>query len=96
MVFRFHSNQLSRATRGLASAVLAVAVVLIGFGALILALPAFFVLIAAGLFFLGGISCAIYAIKIFFAAHRMGRRMSNGQDAYRENVDIHYRGHLEE
>jgi membrane protein implicated in regulation of membrane protease activity len=89
MPFRFYSNMLSQASRTLAASVLVVGLLLIGFGMLIMALPALFAFLAAAVFFLAGIACAITAIKIFIALRRFEKHMSHDADAYRENVVIH-------
>ena len=51
-MFRFHHNVFSQATKGIISGIISFGIGLIVFGALILALPAIFIAIAAGLFFL--------------------------------------------
>ena len=66
-----------------------VGLLLIGFGTLIMALPELFAFLAAAVFFLAGAACALVAIKIFWAQHRFNKRMSQDEDAYRENVVIH-------
>jgi len=63
MPFRFYTNMMSQASRSAASGILVVGLLLIGFGALILALPELFAFLAAALFFLVGGGCAIAAIK---------------------------------
>ena len=94
MVFRFYSEQLSKATRGLASLIFIIGMMLIGFGVLIYALPKLFAILAAMVFFVAGISCLGYGIKLFCAIRKMRKDLDN-RDAYRENVTIH-EGHLEE
>jgi hypothetical protein len=90
MPFRFYSNMLSQASRSLASGVLAVGLLLIGFGVLILALPKVFALLAAMVFFVAGAGCAGFAIKIFWMQRRIDRfRSHDDQDDHRINVRIH-------
>lgn len=45
-------------------------------------------MLAAAIFFIGGFSSIGYAIKLFIAAHRMNKGISNPDGAYRENVNI--------
>ena len=66
-----------------------------GFAILIIALPALFAALAAGVFFLIGLSIIGYAIKLFVAIKKMGGGNSDDSD-YRENVNIHSPGnHLD-
>jgi hypothetical protein len=80
---------LSQASRTLAASILMVGLLLIGFGTLIMALPELFAFLAAAVFFLAGVGCALTAIRILWAQHRLNKRMSHDSDAYRENVVIH-------
>ncbi len=98
MPFRFYSNMLSQASRSVASGILIVGLLLIGFGTLILALPELFAFLAAAVFFLAGIGCAIVAIKIFWMQRRLDRFVSSddGSDATRINVRIHRDDHFED
>ena len=89
MSFRFYSNMLSQASRTLAASILMVGLLLIGFGTLIMAMPELFAFLAAAVFFLAGIACALAALKMFWAQHRFEKHMSHDDDAYRENVVIH-------
>lgn len=91
MPFRFYSNMLSQASRSLASGILVVGLLLIGFGTLILALPELFAFLAAAVFFVAGAGCAIVAIKIFWMQRRLDRFASSDkdEDAHRINVRIH-------
>ena len=86
-MFRFHSNQFSQATKGVASGVLTLGLALLCFGGLIIALPAVFIFIAAGFFFLIGVSVVGYAIRLFLTARQMDR--ASGAGASRENVRIY-------
>jgi hypothetical protein len=86
-MFKMHSSQFSQATKGVASGILTAGVALLCFGGLIIALPAIFIFIAAGFFFLIGMSVVGYAIRLFLTAHRMDK--ANGVGGDRENVQIH-------
>ncbi len=92
MPFRFYSNMLSQASRTLAASILTVGLLLIGFGMLIMALPQLFAFLAAAVFFLAGVACAVVALKIFWAQHRFNKQMSHDSDVYRENVVVHRDG----
>jgi hypothetical protein len=90
MPFRFYTNMLSHASRTAASTVLVVGLLLIGFGLLIAALPRLFAYLAAAVFFVAGIGCAIFAVKIFWLQRRLDRLTSHDEhDAFRINVRIH-------
>lgn len=89
MPFRFYSNLLSQTSRTLAASVLMVGLLLIGFGTLIMAMPELFAFLAAAVFFIAGVGCALTALKILWAQHKLNKRMSSDEDAYRENVVIH-------
>jgi cell division protein FtsW (lipid II flippase) len=90
MPFHIYSNMLSRASRSVASGILVVGLLLIGFGMLIIALPELFAFLAAAVFFLAGAGCAIAAIKIFWMQRRLDRFASHEDpDAHRINVRIH-------
>ena len=89
MPFRFYSNALSQASRTMASGILVVGLLLIGFGAVIVALPEVFAYLAAMVFFVAGLGCALTAAKIFWASRRINRLNDNDLDAYRKNVRIH-------
>ena len=90
MPFHFYSNMLSRASRSLASGILIVGLLLIGFGLLIMALPELFAFLAAAVFFVAGIGCAVTAIKIFWMQRHLDRFASQDDaNAHRINVRIH-------
>ncbi len=84
-MFKGCSSQFSQATKGIASGVLTLGIALLCFGGLIVVLPAIFIFIAAGFFFLVGMSVVGYAIRLFLTAHQMDKAGSGG----RENVRIH-------
>ncbi len=90
MPFHVYSNMLSRASRSLASGILIVGLLLIGFGVLIMALPELFAFLAAAVFFIAGIGCAVIAIKIFWMQRRLDRLgRHDDANAHRINVRIH-------
>jgi membrane protein implicated in regulation of membrane protease activity len=81
---------LSQASRTLAASVLMVGLLLIGFGMLIMAMPQLFAFLAAAVFFIAGVGCALTALKILWTQHRFNKHMSHEDNAYRENVVIHH------
>lgn len=89
MLFRYYTNAVSQATRGVAMWILITGLLLVGFGVLILALPEFFALLAALIFFLVGASCLVTAFKIYFAHRRMEKFNKDDTNSYRKNVRIH-------
>ena len=89
MVLRFYSNAVSQASRSVASAIMIIGFLLIGFGMLIFALPKLFAFLAAAMFFLAGVGCFGTAARIFWAQHRIDQMSNDGPQAYRENVRIH-------
>lgn len=97
MPFRFYTNMVSQASRSMASGILIVGLLLIGFGSLILALPELFAFLAAAVFFVAGTGCAIVASKILWTQWRLDRLTSpDGSDSYRENVRIHLSDRFEQ
>ncbi len=91
MSFRFYSNAVSQATRGIATGMLVIGLLLVGFGMLILAMPEVFAFLAACIFFIAGSGCALTAIKIYFAQRAMDRTHPPSGEPYRSNVRIHTR-----
>jgi protein-S-isoprenylcysteine O-methyltransferase Ste14 len=89
MIFRFYRDAISQASRSIAATILIVGLLLIGFGAVILAAPAIFAFLAAMIFFIAGISCSITAVKIFWAQRQLDKLTSDDSPAYRRNVQIH-------
>ncbi len=88
MFFRYYTNAVSQASKGLAKGIFIIGLLLIGFGALIIAMPELFALLAASVFFFFGIGCAITAIKIFLTQRKIDK--ANKPDTpYRDNVRIH-------
>ena len=88
MLFQFYSDTISRASRNLAAAIFVVGLMLIGFGILIIALPAVFAMIAATIFFVAGLGCAITAAKVYFASSSLRSGCPTQDRTYRENVRI--------
>jgi hypothetical protein len=95
MPFRFYTNILSQASRTMASGIMVVGLLLIGFGVVIIALPELFAYLAATVFFLAGVGCAATALKIFWAQRRIDRFHADDLDVYRKNVRIHTGEHYE-
>ncbi len=94
MVFRFYSDQLSQATKGVAAWIFMAGLFLVGFGLLVILLQDVFVFIAAGLFFLFGFWVMVYAVRLYLAARRMGKGVPDEQtEAYRENVKVRIENH---
>ena len=93
MNFRFYTNAISQASRKVASGVFIVGLVLIGFGVIILALPEIFAFLAAAVFFIAGLVCAITAVKIFLAQKKLDKinndNIRDDSQGYRKNVQIH-------
>ena len=89
MPFRFYNNLFSQASRTAASGLLLVGLLLVGFGTLIMALPELFAFLAAAIFFVAGIGCALTAAKLLWFQRRIDKSSSDGLTAYRENVRIH-------
>lgn len=95
MSFRFYTNMISQASRNIAAGIFIVGLVLIGFGFMIYLLPRFFATLAAVVFFVAGIGCAITAVKIFLAQRKLDKINSDFSEPYRENVQIHIEEHQE-
>jgi cobalamin biosynthesis protein CobD/CbiB len=88
MLFRYYTNAISQATRGVAMWILIVGLLLVGFGVLILALPELFALLAALVFFVAGASCLVTALKIYLAHRKIQKLNRNDTESYRKNVRI--------
>jgi hypothetical protein len=95
MPFRFYTNILSQASRSVASGIMVVGLLLIGFGVVIIALPQLFAYLAALVFFVAGVGCAGTAVKIFWTQRRIDRFNADDLDVYRKNVRIHTGEHYE-
>ena len=96
MPFRFYTNILSQASKTMASGILVVGLLLIGFGVVIIALPELFAYLAATVLFLAGAGCAAAALKIFWAQRRLDRFNAADLDVYRKNVRIHTGEHYDQ
>ncbi|MDD5326891.1 MAG: hypothetical protein PHY02_03640 [Phycisphaerae bacterium] len=96
MNFRFYTNAVSQASKGIAKGIFTVGLLLVGFGVLILALPALFAMLAAAVFFIFGAGCVGTAVKIFLAQRRLDKMTSDDSTNYRENVRIHIQDGSEE
>lgn len=88
-MFSFYTNAISQASKGIAKGVLTTGLLLVGFGVLILALPALFAMLAAAVFFIVGAGCVGTAVRIFLARRQINKINSDGSEGYRENVRIH-------
>ena len=86
-MFKFYSNRISQATKGVAAFIFIIGLLLVGFGVVIIAFPEIFAFLAAMIFFIAGIGCAGTALKIFLASRRM--RTNEPSDNTRDNVRIH-------
>ncbi len=95
MPFRLYTNALSQASRSVASGIMVVGLLLIGFGVVIIALPQLFAYLAAMVFFVAGVGCAVTAVKIFWAQRRIDRVNADDLDACRKNVRIHTGEHYD-
>ena len=90
MSFRFYTNTVSQASRAFAAGTFITGLLLMGFGTIILALPEIFAFLAAAVFFIAGLGCAITAVKIFLAQKKLEKMASDDSQEYRKNVRIHH------
>ncbi len=88
MSFRFYTNMVSQASRGLAAVIFFTGLLLIGFGAVILVLPKIFAFLAAMVFFIAGVGCGITALKIFLAQKQLDKFTSKESSDYTESIEI--------
>jgi len=88
MVMRFYTNAVSQASRAVASTIMIVGFLLVGFGMLIFALPRLFAFLAAAMFFLAGTGCFITAVKIFWTQRQVERYAEEPPQVYRQNVRV--------
>ena len=95
MFFRYYTDAISRATRGLAKGILIVGFLLVGFGVLVLALPEVFAAIVAAIFVIAGAGCIFTAAKIFWQGTKLSGPKGRDSQAYRENVQIHIEEHYD-
>ncbi len=97
MPFRFYTNILSQASRSVASGIMVVGLLLIGFGVIIAALPELVGYMVAAVFFVAGLGCAATALKILWAQRRIDHfNAADDLDVYRKNVRIHTGEHYEQ
>jgi len=96
MSFSFYTNVISQASRRIAAGAVIVGLLLIGFGVIIVALPEVFALLAAAVFFIAGLGCAVTGVKMFMAQRRIDKINSGQPQDYRENVRIHIEEHYGE
>ncbi len=89
MSLRFYTNVISQASKNFAAGLFIVGLLLIGFGFLVYVLRELFAVLAAIVFFVAGIGCAITAVKIFLAQRELDKAASGDSPGYRENVQIH-------
>jgi hypothetical protein len=87
--FRFYTNAVSQASKGIARGIFTTGLLLVGFGILILALPELFAMLAAAVFFIVGAGCVGTAVRIFLARKQIDKINSDDSAGYRENVQIH-------
>ena len=90
-MFRHYTNAISQASRSLAAGIFIVGLLLIGFGIIIIALPEIFALLAAAVFFIAGVGCAVTAVKIFWTIRKFDK--ISPDENHRENVQIHIEEH---
>ncbi len=95
-MFSFYTNAISQASKGIAKGVLTTGLALVGFGVLILVLPALFAMLAAGVFFIVGAGLVGTAARIFMARRQINKINSDDSQGYRENVRIHIEDHYSE
>jgi hypothetical protein len=97
MPFRFYTSILSQASRSVASGIMVVGLLLVGFGVLIVALPQVFAYLVAMVFFVAGLGCAATALKIYWAQRRIDRfNAADDLDVYRKNVRIRTGEHYDQ
>lgn len=88
-MFRYYTNAVSQAGKGLAKGIFAAGTLLVGLGVLVIALPAIFAAIVAGFLFIVGLGLCITAVKILISARRFSKGDKSGETVYRQNVQIH-------
>jgi len=89
MGFHFYTNTIRQASRTAAAAIFVVGLMLIGFAFMIYLLPRLFATLAAAVFFVGGLACALTSVKIFLAQRHLDKTGSDYPQGYRKNVRIH-------
>ncbi len=86
MSFRTYTNLLALVSRTVATSILLLGLLLMAFGAAVIAFPLVFAALAAAVFFFFGLCLALVAAKVLWSHHRLARGSST---VYRENVRIH-------
>ena len=89
MDFRLYMNQVRQASRNVTGGIFFLGLAFIGIGFLIYVLRDLFAILFTALFFMIGVGCCVFAIRIFFAHRRLSKFTSDDSQAYRENVQIH-------
>ena len=89
MSFRFYTNAISQASKAFAAGTFITGLLLMGFGAIILALPAIFAFLAAAVFFIAGLGCAVTGVKVFLAQRKLDNLDPDNSQNSRVNVRIH-------
>ena len=90
----FYKTTLSNASRSFAIGTIIIGLLLIGFGVIIIALPEVFAFLAALIFFIAGLGCAVTGIKIFLTMRKLGK-IDHDSCGYRENVRISSEQHFD-
>jgi hypothetical protein len=93
MGFRFYTNVISQASRNFAAGLFIVGLLLVGFGFLVYILRDLFAILAAMVFFVVGVGCAVTAVRIFWTLRKLDKTSSDDSDPYRKNVRIHIEEH---
>jgi hypothetical protein len=93
MDFRFYTNQLRQASRNVTGGIFLLGLVFIGMGFLIYILRDLFAILFTALFFMLGIGCCVFAVRMFFAQRRLDKFAPDDSQAYRKNVQIHIEEH---
>jgi hypothetical protein len=80
---------MSQASRTAAAWIFITGLLLIGFGAIIIALPEIFAALAALVFAFAGLGCIGTGAKIFWTQRKLDRINHGAMNGYRKNVRIH-------
>ncbi len=88
-MFGFYRDAISQAGKSVAWGIFVIGLVLVGFGALILALPELFAMLAAVVFFIAGAGLVGTAVKIYLAQRQIDKMTRDDSPDYRKNVRIH-------
>ena len=90
----FYRDTISNASNTFAAGTIITGLLLIGFGVIIIALPEVFAFLAAVVFFLAGLGCAVTGIKIFLTMRKI-EKMDQNENGYRKNVRISSEQHFD-